>query len=126
MPNDLGARATVRKLMCWGTDYWPIAWKKWMAPRMPGQTVDSWSDESVTSGRREIARHLDVLESQLAGQEWLVSDYSLADICYAPFVLVLDRVELGDEIAARPLVAGWVARLKNRKAVIDTMMPPSP
>ena len=108
MPKDIQARAIVRKLMCWGTDYWPGAWKKWMAPRFPESLADPWSEESVAQGRREICHHLDMLENQLSDRRWLVSEFSLADICYAPFVLVLDR---------------WVARLKNTQAVTDTMMP---
>ena len=126
LPDSLQARATARKLMCWGTDYWPIAWKKWMAPRFPEGLGDPWTDESVEEGRREIAMHLDVLEEQLADQEWLVDTFSLADVCYAPFVLVLERVELGDEITNRQLVDRWVDRLRNRKAIVDTMMFPSP
>jgi len=112
--------------MCWGTDYWPIAWKKWMAPRFPEGLGDPWTDESVEEGRREIAMHLDVLEEQLANKEWLVDTFSLADVCYAPFVLVLERVELGDEITNRQLVDRWVDRLRNRKAIVDTMMLPNP
>ncbi len=67
-----------------------------------------------------------MLEAQLADQEWLIGEYSLADVCYAPFVLVLDRVELGDEITKRSGVLQWVERLNRRRAIIETMMPPSP
>jgi len=126
MPVDLQSRATARKLMCWGTDYWPIAWKKWMAPRLPQGLGDPWTDESVAEGRAEISQHLDVLEAQLADQKWLIGEYSLADVCYAPFVLVLERVELGDEITKRSGVLQWVERLNRRRAIIETMMPPSP
>ena len=123
MPTDLRLRATARKLMCWGTDYWPPAWKKWMAPRLPENLADPWTDVSVAEGRRQIGHHLDVLAKQLRDREWLVAEYSLADVCYAPFVLVLERVELGDEIACRPPVSRWVDRLKTRKAIVETMMP---
>jgi glutathione S-transferase len=123
MPTSPAARAIVRQFMCWSTDYWPPAWKKWMAPRLPGAV---WTDESVAQGRKEIAAHLDVLESRLATRDWLVTGYSLADICYAPLVLVLDRVDLGDEIASRPRVARWVKRLRERPAVQATMMPKAP
>ena len=44
MPADVVARAQARELMCWSTDYWPTAWKKWMAPRLKGAT---WTDASV-------------------------------------------------------------------------------
>ena len=126
MPDDLQLRATARKLMCWGTDYWPPAWKMWMAPRLPKEMADPWTDTSVSEGRRRIAMHLDVLEKQLANQEWLLADFTLADVCYAPFVLVLDRVDLGDEIESRASVKQWVNRLNNRRSIIETMMPPNP
>ncbi len=126
MPDDLQLRATARKLMCWGTDYWPPAWKMWMAPRLPKEMADPWTDASVSEGRRRIAMHLDVLEKQLANQEWLLADFTLADVCYAPFVLVLDRVDLGDEIESRASVKQWVNRLNSRRSIIETMMPPNP
>lgn len=123
MPTDLQLRATARKLMCWGTDYWPPAWKKWMAPRLPKRLADPWTDATVAEGRRQIGHHLDVLAKQLRDRDWLVAAYSLADVCYAPFVLMLERVELGDEVASRPPVSRWVDRLKDRKAIVETMMP---
>ena len=125
LPQEIRSRATVRKLMCWGTDYWPGAWKKWMAPRMPAGLGDEFTQASVEEGRAEMSAHRDVLEDQLTGRQWLVDEYSLADVCYAPFVLVLDRVELGDEITRRPNVNRWVEQLRARRSVIDTMMPPS-
>ena len=126
LPSDIRLRATARKLMCWGTDYWPVAWKKWMAPRFPSGLGDTWTDESVEGGRSEIRLHLDVLDRQLGDKDWLTGEYSLADVCYAPFVLVLDRVELGEEVNLRDNVKQWVDRLKSRKSIMDTMMPPNP
>jgi glutathione S-transferase len=123
MPAAPAERATARQFMCWSTTQWPGAWKKWIAPRLPGT---SWTDESVAEGRGEIAAHLDVLETRLKGRDWLVAGYSLADICYAPLVLALERVGLEEEVAARPALTQWVARLKERPAVRATMMPPSP
>lgn len=123
MPVGLTDRATVRKLMCWGTDYWPGAWRKWMAPRFPEGMADPWTDASVAEGKAEICHHLDVLDKQLAGRDWLVDSYSLADVCYAPFVLVLDRVDLGEEVANRAGVRSWTERLKQRPSIVATMMP---
>ena len=126
LPQDIQSRATARKMMCWGTGYWPAAWRLWMAPRLPEDLADPWTDESVAEGRAKIRLHLDVLDRQLSDGDWLVGEYSLADVCYAPFVLVLDRVDLGDEIKARKNVDWWVDNLLSRQAIVDTMMPPSP
>ena len=70
LPSDIRLRATARKLMCWGTDYWPVAWKKWMAPRFPSGLGDTWTDVSVEEGRSEIRLHLDVLDRQLGDKDW--------------------------------------------------------
>ncbi|HEY6598129.1 MAG TPA: glutathione S-transferase family protein [Pseudomonadales bacterium] len=118
LPADVVARAMVRQWMCWSTDYWPPAWKQWMAPRLGVE----WTDASVAEGRQTLAAHLDVIESRLARRDWLVGDYSLADVCYAPLVLVLDRVGLEAEVSARRSVALWVKRLSQRPAIVETLM----
>jgi glutathione S-transferase len=63
-----------------------------------------------------------VLEARLRGQEWLVGAYSLADICYAPFVTTLDLVDLGGLLDERPAVRAWVDRLAARPAVHATRL----
>ena len=100
--------------------YWhPFSpWKAWMQPRfLPAIPPD---DPSVTRGRHDMSEHLDALESRLSGQEWLVGAYSLADICYAPFVTTLDLVDLGGLLDERPAVRAWVDRLAARPAVDAT------
>jgi GSH-dependent disulfide-bond oxidoreductase len=71
-----------------------------------------------------VQAHMDVVERRLEGRDWLIDDYSLADICYAPLVTVFHRVALGDLIDTRPAVAAWVERLRTRPAVRDTEPPP--
>ena len=121
LPPDPKTRAIARQLMGWSTDYWPSAWKKWMAPRLGDRTSTA---ASVAEGRRELGAHLDVLAPRLEKRSWLVGDYSLADICYAPLVLVLDRVGLAEEVQERPAIARWVERLQARPAVRESTMPP--
>jgi glutathione S-transferase len=53
-----------------------------MAPAFaPGKPVDTAGRERAY---QDIALHVDVLERRLAGRDWLVDAYSLADVCYAP------------------------------------------
>jgi glutathione S-transferase len=115
---DPRERATTRQLMLWSGDYLPGSWKTWVAPAFsPGTPVDAAAREAAY---REIAAHLDVLQDRLRARDWLVGQYSLADICYAPIVTVLEYVDLGDLVAARPAVAAWVARMNERPAVRET------
>ena len=117
LPADAASRGAARQLMLWSGDYFAPAWKAWMAPRF---TDVSPEDRSVGEGRDAMASHLDVLAERLAGSDWLVGSYSLADVCYAPFVTVLDMLGLGDLLATRPAVAAWVRRLGDRPAIRDT------
>jgi len=67
----------------------------------------------------ESRRLLGVLEGRLTGRDWLVDEFSIADIAAAPWVNALDFY------GAKPLVgfddfpnvAGWVERFKARPAV---------
>jgi glutathione S-transferase len=79
-----------------------------------------WHPFSVARGRHDLAEHLDVLEARLRGQDWLAGTYSLADVCYAPFVTTLGRVNLGGLLDERPAARAWVERLAARPAVHAT------
>jgi glutathione S-transferase len=120
-PKDVESRATMRKLMCWSSDYWYQHWKNWLAPRL-GERGEPWTVESVESARRGLCTHLDVMDRQLVGRDWLVGEYSLADICYAPLVLAVSQVDFAEEIEARPRVLGWLNRLRSRKAVVESLL----
>jgi len=119
LPGDAAGRGAARQLMLWSGDYFAPAWKAWMAPRFSPQV--SPEDPSVRGGRDAMAVHLDVLAARLARADFLVGSYSLADVCYAPFVTVLDMLGLGDLLATRPAVAAWVRRLEARPAIRDTV-----
>ena len=123
LPAAPAERARCRQYMLFAGDYLNGAWEAWMTPYFsPSVPTDA---PSVRTGRDQIAYHLDVLEERLAGQEWLVDTYSLADICYAPVVTVLDYVRLGDLLTTRPAVRAWIERMNERAAVRDTG-PPRP
>ena len=119
---DLRERATTRQFMLWSGDYFFGSWEAWMAPVVtPEKPVDPAARRKA---RDDMQAHMDVVERRLEGREWLIDDYSLADICYAPLVTVFDRVALGDLIDTRPAVAAWVERMRARPAVRDTEPPP--
>jgi glutathione S-transferase len=110
--------------MLWAGDYVIGPWEAWMSPVIhPEKPVDTVARDAAHDA---FAAHLDVVERRLAGRDWLVDRYSLADVCYAPFVTVFERVGLGHLVEARPAVAAWVGRLNERPAVRDTAPPPVP
>jgi glutathione S-transferase len=70
--------------------------------------------QAAEAGRKELARYLPVLEAALAGRDWLERDFSLADIAYAPHLLL--TAEGGFDFAPYPRVRTWLDRLQARPA----------
>ena len=120
MPRAPAARARVRELMNWSTGPWMASWKRWVAPQSIGIP---WSETVTRQGRDDLEAHLDVLARALDAGEWLAGDYSLADVCYAPLVIIAGRAGLSDAIEARPAVADWNRRLEGRPAIRQAMGP---
>lgn len=78
---------------------------------MKGTTPDA---DVITKGKAEAAKALDVLERQLVGKEFVVGDFSLADITYAPYLQYLFDTKAGDIVAERPNVSAWATRVLER------------
>lgn len=63
----------------------------------------------------EYQRNLAVLERRLADRDYLIGDYSIADIIAFPWVLIARP--LGVSLDDFPLVSAWRGRVKERPAV---------
>ncbi len=70
--------------------------------------------QAAEAARKELARWLPVLESALAGREWLEGAFSLADVAYAPHLWLV--VEGGLDLAPYPGIRAWLERLLARPA----------
>jgi glutathione S-transferase len=76
-----------------------------------------WNHDAMAHAKAEIEDHLAILETQLAGRSYLVADaYSLADLCYTPFLQFLAMMEITPPSA----VAAWAARLLERPSARQT------
>lgn len=64
---------------------------------------------------RETYRCLGVLERRLEGRDYLVGDYSIADMICWPWVLIAKAMKLSMDVY--PRVAEWRQRIKIRPAV---------
>jgi len=80
---------------------------------MKGTTPDP---DVIAKGKAEAAKALDVLERALVGKDFLVGDFSLADITYAPYLQYLFDTKAADIIAERPNVSAWAARVLERSS----------
>jgi glutathione S-transferase len=78
---------------------------------------ERWDEAAMAQAKKEIEKHLVILDSQLAGKSYLVGDrYSLAEVCYAPFVEFFPLMK----IAPPANVAAWTKSLLERPSAVQT------
>ena len=70
--------------------------------------------KAVEAGRKELARYLPVLEGALGNQDWLERDFTIADIAYAPHLLLVAEGEF--DFSPYPRIRGWLDRMQERPA----------
>ena len=81
---------------------------------------ERWDQAAMGQAKKEIEKHLGILEQQLRGKQYLAADrFGLVEVCYAPFVEFLPLME----ITPPPAVAGWVARMLERRSAKETKPP---
>lgn len=81
---------------------------------------ERWDEKAMAQAKSEIEKHLAILERQIGERQFLVGDrYSLAEICYTPFVQFFPLMQ----IAAPPAVARWIARMQERPSAVKTAPP---
>lgn len=78
---------------------------------------EKWDDKAMAQAKSEIEKHLEIVERQLGGREYMVGDrYSLVEVAYTPFLHFLPLME----IAPPPGVAAWAARMAARPSAKQT------
>ena len=78
---------------------------------------ERWDEAAMAQAKKEIEKHLGIVEQQLAGKEWMVGErYSLVEVCYTPFVEFFALME----ITPPPAVAAWTARMLARPSARET------
>ena len=119
MPSDRKARAEVKEWLFAALNSVEAATQHWSLLTMMGRKEDSpvWDFiESFANIR------LQRLEAALAGREWLVGGFSVADILMADVLRIVDRLEgLGPYPACKAYVGRATARPAFRKAYADQM-----
>lgn len=83
-------------------------------PQIQAQWGNTSDPAAAEAGRKELARFLPVLEGALAGRDWLETNFSLADIAYAPHLMLTGQA--GFDFAPYPAVRAWLDRLLARPA----------
>ena len=80
------------------------------------KSAEQIDQERIQRYRADLIRVLEFLDGHLEGQEYLVQEFSLADVAFVPRLLVLAPlgVEIPDTLKN---VAAWIERLKQRSSV---------
>ena len=75
--------------------------------------------DRMEEAKARIQKHLAILEPQLEGREYLVDDrFSLAEVCYAPFLQFLSTLEVEPGTAT----SAWASRVLERPSVAQTKL----
>jgi|GEM_PF-231863 len=71
-------------------------------------------DEKLAKGREGVHKVNAILDKHLASRDFLAGSFSLADICYAPYIEYLFAGKQGDLITDHKNVASWWGRVSER------------
>jgi glutathione S-transferase len=107
MPKDLLKRARVR------------IWVDYCNTRLQYAGGKIAHDYEVEKSAQELRQYLETLNREMRGREYIVDDYSLADITYIPFFVRRERYKatIDDSL---PYVKAWMDRLLARPLVRAT------
>lgn len=66
-----------------------------MGFQMLRRTPDQRDQKALERGRKRVPQLLQALDAQLAGKEYIVGDFSIADCANAPWIELAPVVEIG-------------------------------
>ncbi|MBL8683935.1 MAG: glutathione S-transferase N-terminal domain-containing protein [Myxococcales bacterium] len=106
-------------------DQWISVEQSYFSPTAMKAVMEIWyssmqgreADKSVIqAGLEGTKRSLDVLDAALAGNEYLVGAFSLADVCFAPYLQYLQDMGIDGNVKERANVSAWWSRVSGRSA----------
>ena len=108
MPKDLGLRSRAR------------IWIDFCNTRLQAAGGDVAHGNDPEKAKEKVRQHLATLDREMANREYIVGEYSLADITFIPFFTRQQRygVSIDDSL---PHVKRWIERLLDRPAVHSTL-----
>ncbi|MFQ5477995.1 MAG: glutathione S-transferase family protein [Candidatus Binatia bacterium] len=114
MPDDSADRARVRMLEDFADAAFTLPAMA-LAQQLALAAAER-SQDQIDAALEAISGTLAMLDRQLKDGEYLVGDYSLADVSFAPIAVELDKLDVKVDPGFKDVVA-WVDRLKSRPSV---------
>ena len=108
MPKDLGLRSRAR------------IWIDFCNTRLQAAGGDVAHGIDPEKAKAKVRQHLATLDREMANREYIVGEYSLADITYIPFFTRQQRYGVSVD-GSTPHLKSWVERLLARPAVRSTL-----
>jgi glutathione S-transferase len=114
MPEDSAGRARVRMLEDYGDNIFLPQTSLVLAElaRAEGEA----DAEKLSRYKAGLLRSLEWLNSSLEGREYLVNDFSMADVAFVPGVLILANMGIDINPGWKNL-SSWIGRLRQRASV---------
>jgi len=108
MPKELFQRARVR------------IWIDFCNTRLQAAGSEVVHGGDPEKARGQLRKHLQTLDREMTGGDYIAGDYSLADITFIPFFTRQQRygVSIDDSL---PHVKRWIERLLDRPTVRSTL-----
>lgn len=114
-PGDVGNRATIRRLVREGDEYFAHAQER-LVDQLLFTPRDKWDLQEIAAARESLATELRLFEHYLAG-DYLAGELSAADFTLYPMIALCLRMEkkkpdLDLRAAIGAKLAAWMARIE--------------
>jgi glutathione S-transferase len=114
-------RAEAFKWMAWSYVTMGESLARYMRNTTERFPHDEKNEKAGASARKELEEQLGMLDAALAGKEWILGSFTLADIACVGFPLFM-QMRLGFDMSPYPNVAGLITRTMARPAFQRSMM----
>jgi glutathione S-transferase len=95
-------------------------WVDFLNSRVHPAASDITHDRDPDRARQRLQQYLSTLDSEMTGKQFIVGDYSLADVSFIPFYVRRQRYDASID-QNFPKLKRWGEELMARPAVVSTL-----
>ena len=110
LPTDPRGRADVER------------WLHWQSFHFTHATIAHKDKENIEKAAKDFKPHLDMLDAQLDGRDFLRGELSVVDFAIVPYAI--SRLGKNVDYSGHPHVVAWLARVEELKGFVETVFKP--